>query len=79
MLLTASKPARLVRWAMELAEYDFEIKHRSGRNNQNADALSRLPIEGDLTSEIDHTLGIIQATGNIIQNLIIYYRYKVHG
>ena len=70
-LLTASKPARLVRWAMELAEYDFEIKHRSGRNNQNADALSRLPIEGDLTSEIDHTLGIIQATGNIIQNLDI--------
>ncbi len=41
-LMTAQKPARLVRWAMELAEYDFTIKHRSGRSNQNADALSRL-------------------------------------
>ena len=30
-----------------------------------------MPIENDLTSEIDHTLGIIQDTGNIIQNLDI--------
>ena len=30
-----------------------------------------MPIESDLTSEIDHTLGITQYTDNIIQNLDI--------
>ena len=29
---------------MRLAEYDFELQHRSGKNNGNADALSRCPI-----------------------------------
>uniref|UniRef100_A0A674PMZ3 Gypsy retrotransposon integrase-like protein 1 n=1 Tax=Takifugu rubripes TaxID=31033 RepID=A0A674PMZ3_TAKRU len=29
------------RWAAELAAFDLEIKYRSGRNNRNADALSR--------------------------------------
>ncbi|TWW68330.1 hypothetical protein D4764_19G0001280 [Takifugu flavidus] len=28
-------------WAAELAAFDLEIKYRSGRNNRNADALSR--------------------------------------
>ena len=28
---------------MELQQYDFNIKHRSGKVNANADALSRLP------------------------------------
>ena len=31
------------RWAAQLAAFDFEIKYRAGRSNQNADALSRLP------------------------------------
>ena len=29
------------RWAAQLATFDFELKYRSGRSNQNADALSR--------------------------------------
>ncbi|KAL7834382.1 hypothetical protein SRHO_G00286290 [Serrasalmus rhombeus] len=34
------------RWAAQLASFDFEIKYRSGRHNQNADALSRqFPLE----------------------------------
>ena len=33
---------RRARWIMELQQYTFEIKHRSGKINTNADALSRL-------------------------------------
>ena len=30
------------RWAMKLQQYTFKIKHRSGKSNKDADALSRL-------------------------------------
>ena len=33
---------RLGRWALKLSEFDYEIKYRAGRKNENADALSRL-------------------------------------
>ena len=50
--------SRLARWAMRLAKYDFELQHRSGKNNGNADALSRCPITScaastDTTSSVD--------------------------
>lgn len=34
--------SRLTRWTIKLTEYDFEVIHRSGRSNSNADALSRI-------------------------------------
>ena len=33
---------RRARWVMKLQQYNFEIFHRSGKLNTNADALSRL-------------------------------------
>ena len=39
-LMKAQQPARLVRWALVLAEYNFTIQYRKGKLNQNADALS---------------------------------------
>src|SRR6266498_1908839 len=33
---------RRARWIMELQQYNFTIEHRSGKKNQNADALLRL-------------------------------------
>jgi hypothetical protein len=33
--------ARLTRWVLKLAEYDFEIQHKSGKLHVNADVLSR--------------------------------------
>lgn len=40
-LATAKLGATEQRWAAQLASFDFELKYRSGRTNQNADALSR--------------------------------------
>lgn len=31
------------RWVAQLAEYDFEVHYKPGRENKNADVLSRLP------------------------------------
>lgn len=36
--------SRLTRWTIKLSEYDFEVIHKPGRSNQNADALSRITI-----------------------------------
>ena len=43
-LMKAQSPARLVRWALSLSEFDFEIRYRKGLLNKNADALSRLAV-----------------------------------
>ena len=35
---------RLTRWSLALQPFNFTIRYRKGKDNQNADALSRLPI-----------------------------------
>lgn len=42
-LQTAKLGAVEQRWAAQLASFDFEVKYRAGRENVNADALSRFP------------------------------------
>ena len=37
-------PGQLARWIERLAEYDYQIVHRPGLKDQNADALSRYPL-----------------------------------
>ena len=46
---------RLTRWSMELQEFDYEVQHRKGVNNGNADALSRLPFPSSEVSAISET------------------------
>ena len=44
-LLNHPRPSgKLVRWAMTIQEMDLIIKHRSGKSNTNADALSCNPV-----------------------------------
>ena len=45
--IPAIAAARIQRWAIQLAAYTYEVKHRAGRHNENADALSRLPLQND--------------------------------
>ncbi|XP_037944430.1 uncharacterized protein LOC119677231 [Teleopsis dalmanni] len=35
---------RMLRWSLKLGAYQYEIKFREGKHHQNADALSRLPL-----------------------------------
>jgi hypothetical protein len=55
-IMNIKNPAsRLMRWKLELAEYDFEVVHRPGIMNANADALSRIQIKpSELLGEEPH-------------------------
>ena len=48
-------PRRLLRLALGISEYDYEIIYINGRNNINADVMSRPPIvpvgEGELPDD----------------------------
>lgn len=43
--LSPTAVSRVHRWAVILQAYDFDIVHRSGKSNGNADGLSRLPLD----------------------------------
>ena len=45
ILSTAKLNATGHRWVSELADFTFDIKYRPGRNNQDIDALSRMPVD----------------------------------
>ena len=58
-----SQSAILHRWAAALEDYQFEVKHRPGKNQGHVDGLSRLPlhqinfIDGELqTLDDEHTI-----------------------
>ena len=47
--------ARVLRWRLKLAEYEYDVVYKAGKANVNADALSRNPVE---IAEIEDTAEI---------------------
>jgi hypothetical protein len=52
--------SRLLRWRIQLEEYDYEIVYKPGVQNSNADALSRINTlaEGSESNEIDQDMKV---------------------
>ena len=42
--IPATASARIQRWALLLAGYQYTFRHKAGKHHQNADALSRVPL-----------------------------------
>ena len=58
-LLTAESPsARLSRWLTRMQLFDFVIEYRSGKNNNNADGLSRLTDPDTAESDFSDLMGV---------------------
>lgn len=64
-LKTAKLGAIEQRWAAELACFDFTIRYRAGRENVNADALSRYPLNSDYNNSDDDDLVAISCVQQV--------------
>ena len=58
IMTTQKLTGKLARWSLLLQEYDFEVEHRAGAANTNADCLSRYPLPSDADAPLlDWTKG----------------------
>jgi len=48
----ATKNRRMLKWLMDVRDYDITVKHIKGTSNAIADALSRNPVDADLDAYI---------------------------
>lgn len=77
---------RLGRWAVRLQQYDYEVVHRKGKDNEAPDALSRAPLDLDVP-EIDlvsvdspvEDAWYNKLKSNILQSPSAYPHFKVEG
>lgn len=65
--------SRLLRWRLKIEEYEYEIVYKAGKNNTNADALSRPPIMN--SNVIDLTSDSPNQTSNMDDPLQINYEH----
>lgn len=61
-----SAAARIIRWALMLSAYDYEIQYKQGKLIANADGLSRLPMPG--RTDIPESLYSFNSVDNIPLN-----------
>ena len=54
-----------MRWIIKLADYDFNIIHKAGKRNTNADALSRIKI--NMAEVIKEDVGTEEEKRRIIE------------
>lgn len=69
-LATARLGAVEQRWVARLASYRFQVKHRSGKSNVNADVLSRYPVGAAVVPEEDDGMevpGFEEVTVEVVQ------------
>jgi hypothetical protein len=72
--------SKLMKWSIELQEYDYEIIYKPGRENTNVDALSRLPTTNAQVATADFEMNLInkkelvadQLRDPLFKNLILY-------
>lgn len=57
-LMSLKEPnSKLVRWRLRLEEYDYSIEFKPGKTNNNADALSRIPVEININDSSSSSTG----------------------
>lgn len=56
---TSEKNSKILRWRLELENYDYDVKYKEGKTNVVADALSRRPVETN-NNEISAITGVPQ-------------------
>lgn len=60
--------SKLIRWRLKLEEYNYTIVHKKGKQNTNADALSRIQLNANETESI------INQPGQIDRDIVEYLR-----
>ena len=59
LLNTPQPSGKLARWGLALQELDLQICYRPGKQNQNADALSRNPVPTETENEELETIAVV--------------------
>ena len=55
--------ARMQRWALVLAGYQYQIVYIPSKENASADMLSRLPVDAPSTASADEVFEVHMMTG----------------
>ena len=64
--IPANSNARLVRWSIFLSQFSFDLTYKPGKSNYVADALSRLPVEDSLPSNLPgEYINMIESLGKL--------------